>query len=112
MVGIVPSIVKGLTKERDRLNKEIKGVAAALAAFGKAYGKAGRKRQPYGNPQKRIVGPQNSRSGRTATEGKTPKNGSATRRKRTLSAATRNKIAKAQRSRWAKIKANAKKNTT
>ncbi|HET6177298.1 MAG TPA: hypothetical protein VFE61_10215 [Candidatus Sulfotelmatobacter sp.] len=32
-------VVRQLKKEHDRLSREIKGIAAALAAFGAAYGK-------------------------------------------------------------------------
>ena len=60
-------VVQQLRKEHARAVNEVKKIAAALAAFGAAYGK-----------------------------------GTATRR---LSAAAREKIAAAQRARWAKVKA-------
>jgi hypothetical protein len=63
-------IVKKLKKERDRVEKQLSGLNAALSAFAGVY--AGTK---------------------------------PTRKKRTISAAGRKKIAAAQRARWAKIKA-------
>ncbi len=66
-------IVKQLKKERDRVEKQLSGLNAAIAAFAKVY--AGAK---------------------------------PTRRKGTMSAAGRKRIAAAQRARWAKIKAKKK----
>ena len=63
-------IVKQLKKERDRIEKQLLGLNAALSAFAKVY---------------------------TGTK--------PTRKKRTMSAAGRKRIAAAQRARWAKIRA-------
>ena len=71
-MGNVSTIVKQMKKERDKVEKQLSGLNAALAAFVGAY---------YGNGAK------------------------PTRKKRTMSAAGRKKIAAAQRARWAKIRA-------
>jgi hypothetical protein len=62
------------TKERTRLEDELHRVTAALTAFGKVY-----------------------------MQRRKPKAGFATRKKRTISAAGRTRIAAAQRARWAKV---------
>lgn len=69
-MATVNSLVKQLKKERDRVEKQLSGLNAALSAFVGVY--AGAK---------------------------------PTRKKRTLSAAGRKRIAAAQRARWAKIRA-------
>jgi hypothetical protein len=69
-MGKVSVIVKQLRKERDKVEKQLSGLNAALAAFVGTY---------YG--------------------------AKPTRKKRTMSAAGRKKIAAAQRARWAKIRA-------
>jgi hypothetical protein len=73
-MGNVSVIVKQLKKERDRVDKQLSGLNAALAAFVGTY---------YGN-------------------------GAKPRKKRTMSAAGRKRIAAAQRARWRKIKARKK----
>jgi len=72
-------VVKQLSKERQRLEDELHRVTAALTAFGRVY--------MHGSKPKAV----------------------ATRKKRTISAAGRRKIAAAQRARWAKVKAAKKK---
>ena len=74
-MGNVTGIVKQLRKERDRAEKQLSGLNAALAAFVGTY---------YGGKPK------------------------PTRKKRTLSAASRKRMVAAQRARWAKIKAKKK----
>jgi len=77
--ALVQSLVKQLEQERARLENELHRVTAALTAFGKAF-----------------------------LQGR--KGGSAfTRKKRTISAAGRRRIAAAQRARWAKVRAGKKK---
>ena len=68
-MGNVSVIVKQLRKERDKVEKQLSGLNAALAAFVGTY---------YG--------------------------AKPTRKKRTMSAAGRKKIAAAQRARWARIR--------
>jgi hypothetical protein len=58
-------VVQLLKKEQGRLTKELQGISAALAAFGKAYGKQtgtrGRKRQLSATARKRISTRQKAR---------------------------------------------------
>ncbi len=75
---LMQSVVSQLQKERVRLAKELHGVTAALTAFGKVY-VSGSKSRP-----------------------------ALTRKKRTISAAGRKRIAAAQRTRWARVKAGKK----
>lgn len=75
---LMQSVVGQLQKERTRLEDELHRVTAALTAFGKAY-MHGTKPRP-----------------------------AATRKKRTISAAGRRRIAAAQKARWAKIRAGKK----
>jgi len=70
---LIQSVVKQLQQERARLEDELQRVAAALTTFGKVYLR-GSKRGP-----------------------------AATRKKRTISAAGRRRIAAAQRARWARV---------
>ncbi len=71
---VMQSVVSLLQKERTRLEDELHRVTAAVTAFGKAY--------MHGSQPKAV----------------------ATRKKRTISAAGRKRIAAAQRARWAKIR--------
>jgi hypothetical protein len=70
---LMQSVVSLLQKERTRLEDELHRVTAALVAFGNVY-----------------------------MHGSQPKAAVATRKKRTISAAGRKRIAAAQRARWAK----------
>lgn len=72
---LIQSVVSELQKERKRLEDELRRVSAALTAFGKVY-----------------------------MQGSKPRK-AATRKKRTVSAAGRKRIAAAQRARWAKFRA-------
>jgi len=93
------AIVQQLKKEHDRLNREIRGVSAALAAFGAAYGRP--KRQLSAAARARIAAAQRARWAKV----KSGQTKSGTPKKRTLSAAARKRIAAAQRARRAKVKA-------
>jgi hypothetical protein len=107
-----------LRKERDRVERELSGLNAALAAFVNGYvGKTkptGRKRRKMSvAARKKIAAAQKARWARARKEWhpvaavKTT-TGSAPV-KHTLSASARKKIAAFQRARWAKIKAQKKK---
>jgi hypothetical protein len=72
------SVVGQLQKERVRLEDELHRVTAALTAFGKVY-----------------------------LHGSNPR-ATATRKKHTISAAGRKRIAAAQRARWARLRAGKK----
>jgi hypothetical protein len=72
---MMQSVVGQLQKERIRLQDELHRVTAALTAFGKVY-----------------------------LQGSKP-TAAKTRKKRTISAAGRKRIAAAQKARWAKVRA-------
>jgi hypothetical protein len=72
---LIQSVVKQLELERARLENELHRVTAALTTFGKVF------------LQGSKLGPV------------------ATRKKRTISAAGRRRIAAAQRARWARVRA-------
>jgi hypothetical protein len=76
--SLIQSVVKQLELERSRLENELHRVTAALTSFGKVY-LEGSKRGPV-----------------------------AWRKKRTISAAGRKRIAAAQRARWARVRAGKK----
>ena len=97
-------VVRLLKKEQDRLTRELRGIGAALAAFGKSYGKGGRTRKLSASARARIAAAQRKRWAKVREKTKVV----PIRGKRTLSAAARRKIAAAQRARWAKIKAGKK----
>ena len=73
--NLMRSVVDQLQKEQTRLEDQLRGVSAALAAFGKVF-----------------------------LTGRLPRR-SVTGKKRTMSVAARKRIAAAQRARWAKVKA-------
>lgn len=97
-------VVQLLEKERDRLTKELKGITAALAAFGHAYTRGTGKRQLSAAARARIAAAQKARWAKFRQDAKVV----PIRAKRTMSAAARRKIAAAQRARWAKVKAGKK----
>ena len=76
---LMQSVVSQLQKEATRLEDKLYRVKAALTAFGNVY--------MHGNKPKATV---------------------ATRKKPTISAAGRKRIAAAQRARWAKVRARKK----
>ena len=94
-------VVRLLKKEQDRLTKELRGIGAALAAFGNAYGKGIGTRKLSASARARIAAAQRARWAKVRESAKVV----PIRGKRTLSAAARRKIAAAQRARWAKVKA-------
>jgi hypothetical protein len=73
---LMQSVVSQLQKERTRLENELHRVTAALTAFGQVYLRGGKTKGAF-----------------------------TTRKKRTISAAGRRRIAAAQRARWAKVRA-------
>ena len=94
--------VRLLKAEHDRLTKQIRGISAALSAFGAAYRKRTTVRKMSAAGRARIAEAQRQRWARVKgtsgqTKGLIPK-------KRTVSAATRKRIAAAQRARRAKVK--------
>jgi hypothetical protein len=101
-------VVRLLKKEQDRLTRELRGIGAALAAFGKAYVKGTGRRRLSAAARARIAAAQKARWAKVkAKAGKADKI-VPIRSKRKLSAVSRRKIAAAQRARWAKVKAGKK----
>jgi ABC-type hemin transport system substrate-binding protein len=94
-------VVRLLQKEQDRLTRELRGIGAALAAFGNAYGKPKSTRKLSKSARARIAAAQRARWAKVRGTAKVV----PIRGKRTLSVAGRNRIAAAQRARWAKVKA-------
>ena len=101
-------VVRFLKKEQDRLTKELRGIGAALAAFGSAYGKGTGTRKLSAAARARIAAAQRKRWAKVRAKAGAPAKIVPIRGKRTLSAAARKKIAAAQRARWAKVKAGKK----
>jgi hypothetical protein len=97
-------VVRLLRKEQDRLNRELHGISAALAAFGQTYAKGTGKRQLSAAARARIAAAQKARWAKFRSESEVV----PIRKKRTMSAAARRKIAAAQRARWAKVNAGKK----
>lgn len=98
-------VVRLLKKEQDRLTKELRGIGAALAAFGNAYGKGTGTRRLSASARARIAAAQRARWAKVRETKGSQAKVVPLRGKRTLSAAARKKIAAAQRARWAKVKA-------
>jgi hypothetical protein len=93
-------IVKQLSKERDRLHKQLSGLNAALEAFARVYrstngNKPRRKISAKGRA--RIAAAQRARWAKVKGVAEFPN-------KRTMSASARRKIAAAQRARWANVR--------
>jgi hypothetical protein len=90
----IGSVVKLLQREHDRLTKQVKGIAAALEAFGATYGSRNGTRKISVVGRARIAAAQRARWAKARGKVTTPK-------KRVLSASARNRIAAAQKKRWA-----------
>ena len=97
-------IVKQLSKERNRLHKQLSGLNAALEAFARVYGSNSGitpRRKMSANGRKRIAAAQRARWAKVKGQQKVVP---IAKPKRTMSASARRKIAVAQRARWAKVK--------
>ena len=101
-------VVRLLKKEQDRLTKELRGISAALAAFGNADGNGTGTRRLSASARARIAAAQRARWAKVRENKGTQAKVVPIRRKRTLSAAARKRIAAAQRARWANVKAGKK----
>jgi len=100
-------VVRLLKAEHDRLTKQMRGISAALSAFGATYGKrTPLRRKMSAAGRARIVEAQRLRWAKVKNSGQTK---SLAPKKRTMSAAARKRIGAAQRARWAKVRAQAKK---
>ena|SRR5205809_1349270 len=101
----VSSIVKQLKQERDRVEKQLSGLNAALTAFAGVYGgSTNGKRRISAAGRKRIAAAQRARWAKVRGKAKVAKP------KRTMSASSRRKIAAAQRRRWAEVRKSKRKN--
>jgi hypothetical protein len=101
-------VVRLLKKERDRLANELRRIGAALAAFGKAYGRGRGARRLSVSARARIAAAQRARWAKVRAKAAKSDKIVPIRSKRTLSASARRKIAAAQRARWAKVKSGKK----
>jgi nucleoid-associated protein YgaU len=101
-------IVVHLKKEHARLMREIRGITAALAAFGAAYGNGteGTNRMSAA-ARARISKAQKARWAESRKNGGQEKG--TTTKKKTVSVAARKKMAASQKARWAKVRAAQKK---
>ena len=98
----ISSVVKLLRKEHDHLTKQIKGIAAALEAFGAAYGKQNGTRKISGAARARIAAAQKARWAKARNN----RGAQITvAKKRTMSATATKRIAEAQKKRRATWKA-------
>src|ERR1035441_3146343 len=97
-MGSLTVVVQQLRKERDRAQKEVHRIDAALAALGNLSVNGARpKRTLSASARRRISLAQKKRWAKQRAKPK-----------RTISAAGRRRIAAAQRARWAKTKAQQK----
>jgi hypothetical protein len=100
-MGNLSVVVRQLRTERDRVERQLSGLNAALSAFVGAYKGAkpvGKQRTLSAAARRRISLAQKARWARQKAKPR-----------RTMSAAGRRRIAAAQRARWAKAKAQQKK---
>ena len=98
-------VVRLLKKEQDRLTRELRGITAALAAFGKVYSNGSGPRKLSASARARIAAAQRARWAKARKNAGSRAKVVPIKSKRKLSAAARKKIAAAQRARWAKVKA-------
>ena len=97
-------LVRDLRKERDRVEKHLSALNAAVTAFAAVYrgeGKpGGRRRKLSAKARAKIAAAQRARWAKVRSSN----SGQAHPGKRVMSIAARRKIAAAQRARWAKVK--------
>jgi hypothetical protein len=103
------NILQTLKSERDRLQKDVSRLNAAINALG---GSANSKRSSTSHrptlsaaARARIAAAQRARWAKIRTKGGQKQNVVSMPKKKTMSAAARRKIAAAQRARWRKIRA-------
>jgi hypothetical protein len=101
---------RAIAKERTRsVDQELRGIGAALAAFGKVYGKqTGSRGRLSAAARSRIAAAQRARWAKVRENKAEQAKVVPIRGRRTLSAAARKRIAAAQRARWARVKAGKK----
>jgi len=109
-------VVRLLRTEHDRLSRQMRGISAALSAFGAAFGKTKTTtvRRKISVAGRAKIAEAQRRRWAKVKEGSHANSASAAKKntttKRSISAAGRKRIAAAQRARWAKLKANPKAN--
>ena len=101
-------IIRLLKSEQDRLTRELRGVGAALAAFGNAYGTETGTRKLSASARAQMAAAQKARWAKAREASGAEKQVAGRLLTRVMSAAARKKIAAAQRARWAKVKAGKK----
>jgi hypothetical protein len=102
-------IVVQLKKEHERLMREIRGVSAALAAFGAAYGKQNAVRGNMSAAGRaRISAAQKARWAKAKASGGQHQTVVTMPKKRAVSADARKRMAAAQKARWAKVRSKTK----
>jgi hypothetical protein len=100
-MGSLTDVVQQLRKERDRAQKEVHRIDAALAALGNLSVNGAKSRTFSAATRRRMAISQKARWAKRAANGQAAGNAKP---KRALSAAGRKRIAAAQRKRWAKVK--------
>jgi hypothetical protein len=108
MMDTLGKVVQVLKKEEERLNRELRGIRGALAAFGHSYAKATGRPKLSVTARARIAAAQKARWAKARNNAGASTKVVPIRRRRTLSASARRKIAAAQRARWARLKAGKK----
>jgi hypothetical protein len=107
-------VVRLLKTEHDRLSKQLRGISAALSAFGAAFGHkktAIARHQISAAGRAKIADAQRRRWAKVkgnAGPAIVPAAKKKVMTKRTISVAGRKRIAAAQRARWAKLKSTPK----
>jgi hypothetical protein len=100
-------IMEQLKKERERVERELSGLNAAIAAFVNVYAGSAKpkpKRKVSAKSRAKMAAAQRARWAKTTASDQENK----VKPKRTMSVAARRKIAAFQRARWAKLKGGKK----
>jgi hypothetical protein len=108
-MGNLSGIMEQLKKERDRVERELGGLNAALAAFVSVYAGTpqpnGKGRKVSAKSRAKMAAAQKARWAKTKRDSQpVAAKGDSAPAKRTMSALARRKIAAAQRARWARVK--------
>lgn len=98
-MSVLKAVLRLLKKEEDQLNRELAGITAAIAAFGKTYANGIKGRSVSVAGRARIAAAQRAR---WAKARKTQKIVPINKRKRSTSMGK--KVAPARKARWAKAK--------
>jgi hypothetical protein len=105
-------IVRQLKRERDRVQHQLTGLNAALAAFAGFYRTDAGTESTTGERKRRPLSAKGRAAISLAQKARWAKQSSSSQTgvtpKRTMSASARKKIAAAQRARWAKLKSGKK----